>query len=342
MSFDRIPIGNLFNHALYDHGPRSTQIKEDVILTFTTLNSIKSTIKSEDMCDEYLVNDVKNRLENVIKVYNENVQYINSSIENPTEFESCSYEQYCKGRYPIPSRSDFQYEESLRKTHLLKQINEESQISQLGYIFRDVAKKITRTIDRFNAVVSSSPTLRASELIAPKNRHAHDFYAPTLRIIKAPIIETKTPKRAPLSHSEFKQIAAEILQKLEALPNQPSHQTSLGSQQPEILAIEILPSAPVETITVPAPAAPKIDVTVLCNLAPGQTLGICCDPTWDKQPTAFIKGDNGWKGEVPVNQDWKFVILDASGKVANWEKEKNRRCNEQTQPFTVKATEVRF
>lgn len=93
----------------------------------------------------------------------------------------------------------------------------------------------------------------------------------------------------------------------------------------------------VEIIT---PSVSKINITVLRDLAPGQTLGICCGPNWD-MPIAFAKEGNGWKGQTPINKEWKFVTLDTSGKVS-WEKGKNRQCNEQTQAFTVQSHEIRF
>lgn len=84
-----------------------------------------------------------------------------------------------------------------------------------------------------------------------------------------------------------------------------------------------------------------IDITVLSQLKFGQNLGICCDPKWEQNPISFDLSENGWKGQIPLNTNWKFVILE-NGKVTRWEKGCNRLCGNQTQGFTVKAHEVHF
>src|SRR5581483_2932018 len=84
-----------------------------------------------------------------------------------------------------------------------------------------------------------------------------------------------------------------------------------------------------------------IDVNVNIKIGEQQTLGICCDPHWAEKPMTFTKSENGWNGQVPVKNEWKFVILE-KGQITQWEKGKNRRCGEQTPAFTVKAHEIKF
>lgn len=77
--------------------------------------------------------------------------------------------------------------------------------------------------------------------------------------------------------------------------------------------------------TTPAPTPSLTNITVACNVGWGKTLGVCCTPNWAEAPIAFtaINGEE-WYGQVPMDKEFKFVILE-NGKPVAWENGENRR-----------------
>jgi hypothetical protein len=298
-SFDRIPICFAMVNLQQYEIPRSIKIKEDGLLSLLALKDVKS-------CDDFEC--AKQKLINIINVYNQNVEYINKSNKKDTLFTELTHEQYSKADGTKPSYSDYHYSESLRKFKLLQTMDEEVQISQLGYLFPTLAKKITRAAERLNDRAPEGSLPFSFDLMKVESKCAHDFFAPRLRKVEIPV---ETPKI---------QLAPQ-----EPAKESPRAETSVATP------LEIADSTPASTI----------DVTLLTRLGTGQSLGICCEPNWDQQPISFAPCDGGWIGQVPVNQLWKFVIL-GEGKVTHWEQAANRRCDAQTQAFTLQANEVRF
>lgn len=292
-SFSRIPIGFAFNRELYDTIPRSTKIKEDVLLSFVALKEIKSKSLEHAVYE----------LENIVKVYNHNMDHINLTIKNRTSFEERTYDQFCRehGGLRKPSPSEYTQEEAKRQHAVLKRMDEEGQISQLADVFPSLAEKISRAAERLKTM---SPNALPEFTLTPlDNKVVHNLFPPKLRIIADPI---KTTVQAPIG------------------------------------------ATPTETPQVPpvieksASTAPKIAVTALCTLSSEQTLAICCAPEWAAKPIAFTKTENGWTGEIPVDIEWKFVIMQ-DAQVTHWEQANNNRCcDAQTQAFTVPAHEIKF
>lgn len=76
------------------------------------------------------------------------------------------------------------------------------------------------------------------------------------------------------------------------------------------------------------PHIPKMNVTAICNVGYGYSLGICCDPYWQNKPSAFdydqkSKIPHTWKGQVPSGKEWQFVKI-KNNQIVVWEKRDNK------------------
>ena len=144
--------------------------------------------------------------------------------------------------------------------------------------------------------------------------------------------------RTSIYHNEIMKDANPVLQ-LDLIPPVPKY------RRPPVPSIEgvekenSVSSSSLEEIAHNSPQA--IEIRALYQLKPTQNLGICSDPEWDRSPTSFTSCDGAWKGKIPLNKEWKFIILE-NGKVTHWEKGKNRFCKESTQSFTVQSHEIKF
>ena len=88
----------------------------------------------------------------------------------------------------------------------------------------------------------------------------------------------------------------------------------------------VSPAAEVlETCNEIVTASPSVKITINHNAGWGYTLGICCEPDWEKQPIALSNVDNDWSGNIPTGKNWKFVILKDS-QIINWEIAEDRKC----------------
>ncbi len=104
---------------------------------------------------------------------------------------------------------------------------------------------------------------------------------------------------------------------------------------------EPLAPPPLET-SINTPAIPPLlctKVTVSYEVGLGNTLAIRGEPDWSIN-VHFTKNENGWTGQVPVDCDWKFVILQ-NDRVIKWEKGGNRRCNAEL-PCFLYSNEILF
>jgi hypothetical protein len=52
-------------------------------------------------------------------------------------------------------------------------------------------------------------------------------------------------------------------------------------------------------------------------------IGFCTEPTWQDAPTVLTPNGTDWEGKVPLNKEFKFVLI-KDGKVIAWEKSVNR------------------
>lgn len=317
MSTIAIPTVRVSVRDIYENIPRSIKIQMECALQHTELENIEMSDR-EDGCinqpfREYICRHTE-PLANIINVFNDNVNYANTEIGKFIPFEKRTIEQYTS-EHPNCTPEDYGRDESLRKSEFEEMNYERAELYQLGGILRTLGEKI----------------MRVAEILSSKDRV--DSTIPLL-----PVLACIQPDVEYLpSYFNFK-----CLRKVETL-KAPLVVQEPVTESPAILAIETIyapaPDAPI--IDVLVLAAPKIDVAVLRSLGSGQTLAICCDPTWEKQPVAFTPSEKGWAGQVPVNKLWKFVILE-NEKVKSWEQGKNRYCNDRTQAFTVKANEVKF
>ncbi len=100
--------------------------------------------------------------------------------------------------------------------------------------------------------------------------------------------------------------------------------------------------APVETsVNTPTlPASLHTQVKVNYDVGINNTLAIRGEPDWSIN-VHFTKNEDGWTGQVPVGNDWKFVILH-NDQVIKWEKGSNRRCNKETPLLSLNSNEILF
>lgn len=90
------------------------------------------------------------------------------------------------------------------------------------------------------------------------------------------------------------------------------------------------------------PFTPHICVTAELDIAAGSTLGICYAPSWADKPHAFINSEKGWTGQIPVDTEWKFVIIDNAGKVLKWETGLDRKHDKNNEPLVISKNQVSF
>lgn len=108
----------------------------------------------------------------------------------------------------------------------------------------------------------------------------------------------------------------------------------LDPSDEEVITTSVV-ACPEETTPPPLPSCLK--VTINYNVGFGKTLGICCEPNWNKEPIIFSNAGNDWSGEVPAGKNWKFVIL-KNEQVILWELGKDRNCEAKTDSSALNYT----
>ena len=98
-----------------------------------------------------------------------------------------------------------------------------------------------------------------------------------------------------------------------------------SSSQELRLATETKPNENLHTWQQTPPVPSSANVTINFDVGFGNTLGICCEPDWEKQPIVLSNAGNDWSGNIPTGKNWKFVILKDS-QVINWEMTEDRKC----------------
>jgi hypothetical protein len=85
-----------------------------------------------------------------------------------------------------------------------------------------------------------------------------------------------------------------------------------------------------------------VGVTLACNVGWGNSLGVCCEPSWADAPIAFtaINGAE-WYGQVPVGNAFKFVKIN-NGKVVAWETGHNRCSDGTLDSLKLSSNKVEF
>ncbi len=305
MSFYQFPVASFLGTDICVQRPSSTVIKEDFLVLFADLEKIKYRIKEKD------IDTIPSQIVNIIKVYNSDVKFINRENKNFEVSEFQSFEKFCKyrGNESTESlRKEYDDKKNRAGIRTAKERNELCQLKQLGGLCSTLANKITRTIERLKRCDSIAEQIPS----CPLEKIAFDdqFLAPRLRTIEEPVEKSQAVVSAPAALTE--------------------------DQPPETFSV-------IETVvSAPAPL-PSIhsDVTVIYDVGYGNSLGICCDPSWAENPIVFTNHENGWAGQVPVDKDWKFVVLQ-NDRILKWENGTNRRCDAHTNALTINANEVKF
>lgn len=336
---------------------------QDYTVSARCLDEIDSAIKSEN----FNINEIIDSIRNVVNVYNENMLRVVNLLEArpQQESESVAAQSACESRLfteseikardeahaslwftkvktsTFPQNHDFssnpdfvkikkvientktieyalfnrtpsteEMDRFILKTEwFFKQKEDSAKIVQTGHALLKLKDKIIFTIN----------LMKSNEQIAPHLPNIRPFTFPSGMTLPP---ELSTPPR---------------LRQARTLP--PT--TTISHEKPATDQMVVPSGINTSPLIIPKQELSSIDITVCHTFNPEQILGVCCDLNWD-EPIPFIQNENGWKGQVPVNQEWKFVVLNKEGKIVAWEKHKNRRCNPNTEPFTVKSNELRF
>ncbi len=156
-----------------------------------------------------------------------------------------------------------------------------------------------------------------------------------LDLYESPIL-TRTRFRSPQSlDADYKEFDAKLFADTD---QEITTSSALKTSKDSVTKEEAIPCA---SAVASNSITSSLKITALCQLKQGKKLGICFAPNWEKKPISFDFSENGWKGQIPLNTDWKFVILEKDI-VTQWEKGRNRYCKPETKEFTVQTHEIRF
>ena len=303
MSTTSIPAGPIAKSNFYNELPRSFQIARETLTLYTELGYIETKMKEEE-ASRYETWHPQYALRHTKSLAN----IINVFNDN-VSFANKEIEKFI----PFQKQSLEQYCDE-HPGHTLDHYNLHESTRKTA--FKEMKREVVELYqlgDTFH-ILSKKITLVLEKL---REKNSLDKTIPIF-----PLIPCVKPTHPPAFHN-FKNLRHIEPPKAPIAIQKPMEKTSASA---------------VQGVNTSA----KIDVTVLTNLGPEQTLGICCEPNWAEQPISFTPCENGWQGQVPMNQPWKFVTLE-NGKVANWEQlEGNRFCDSEVMAFTVQANEVRF
>lgn len=74
----------------------------------------------------------------------------------------------------------------------------------------------------------------------------------------------------------------------------------------------------------------------------GNTLGLSCEPFWDEEfPSGFICKKGEWKGYIPINKEFKFVVINSDNTI-QWEKRAGNRKLDNPTDQTISFSDVQF
>jgi hypothetical protein len=264
-------------------------IKEDCLGTYMKLNEIESEI-SNGSINENNFKNTKYTIDNIIKVYNENVCHVNQKVTNDVVSTTQEYEKR-------KSNNSLSYNEEC------EYVNSRHEISDLRgaayYLSNGLPQRILAVLERSNQYKLNDNSAPYEQLAEISKEVLPLFFRPTLRLCE-----------------DFQ----------EARDNRIAEQRAAYRLEQSTKLVSTSPH--------------HIKITVNCvELNTESTLGICCEPNWASQPIAFTKNEQGnWCGQIPMDTDWKCVVIQDGNQVVLWEKlEGNRRCDAQTQPFTLHA-----
>lgn len=309
-SFRRIAVAHTIFGDVYDKLPDSTRIMQDILISLISIEDVQLNIQQGDL------SSAKDTLSNIIRVFNENIKYINKEFKIPHHFTPRTFEEYCKtSDHPKSAslselRADHHSNESLREFKACQGLNEIAQLEELCFPSKKLATKILCTIGSFHAVEGTDKKTEFCALESIEKAWL-EFFPPRLRKIEVPSKSPEATKSSVINQ------------------NEPKAATSPSAILPSSPAVKSI-LAPVETEEY---SLPIVGVTVkLCEIKNStlgnNTLGVCCEPDWQKAPVAFTKDENGnWAGQAPIQKNWKFVLMQGDT-VVKWEnRHGNRKCD---------------
>jgi hypothetical protein len=322
MSFEHVP---LFRSSI----PFSTISKEALLLCNYELDQVHSTVQQVENGNHLENNDLKNisdKLQLICKVYKENVNAILSKIDNFKTWEYPTFEEYNKNsKNPKLNKEQFEHEKALAEFHDMKQTEEIGQLRQVSFLYAHLKTKIKNVLDR--TLKLNNPNLKISDEFESLNDPLplpRLFDIPKLEYKKVYFPEDYKRDQRPISVSHN---IVEV-NKEKSAPNY-----SISTPLADRSLLETSPSSP---------QASAINVSVFCDVGYGNTLGICFEPEWDKQPLLFTHNGEGWTCRVPVGKDCKFVIVQ-NGKIDQWEEIRwNRRFNADIPSLVLNADQIVF
>jgi hypothetical protein len=305
MSFDHVPL-------LRPSIPFSTISKEALLLCSYELDQVDSTIQQVENGNQLEKNGLKknfsDKLQLICSVYKENVNEILSKINNFKPWEDQTFEEYNKNsRNPKLNKEKFEHEKTLAEFHYMKQVEEIGQLRQVSVLYAHLKTKIKNVLDR--TLKLNNPNLKISD--------EYESLKDPLPIPRLPLFDS--PKL------QYKKV---YVDKEESSP------TCLISAP--LADRSLLETSPLSS------QASAVNISVFCDVGYGNTLGICFEPEWDKQPLLFTHNGEGWTGRVPVGKDCKFVIVQ-NGKIDQWEEIRwNRRFNADIPSLVLNADQIVF
>ncbi len=194
-----------FYRAISDLSPQSVKIKEDFLLSFSTLDRIESTLESldpsaQDDESKYKLIDCRDDYINVTNVYNQNINYINERRKNFEPYAFPTYEAFRDlpnfGFHKDPM-GEYQHQKTLSEFNYEKRSNELHQLSQTSCLCGTLSKKITRVFDRlkqFPSIADQLPPCILNQLNDLRGRNDKLLlWAPSLRKVTDPSIKVAAP-----------------------------------------------------------------------------------------------------------------------------------------------------
>ena len=300
----------LAHNRLNDPPTASLAVAADILFTYQKLDKIDANLKEcENSSDNYkfkLIKKVEEDLEDIIKVYNENVRLINDGYRNT--LKNFEYPSLADRLATVsPESAPPSYRETI----------EESYPSE-----RNRAEKLFRARLELNG--------NLAELAAPQRR-VKDTIKGVIERVKAHNIPIEQlPKFDELFHDDKRMhLYEQELRKPQAYPPLPplTDASSPSTESPTTTTSttsSTTPASPSVDVAEPVQAPQTHSVTIHCPLGDNQTLGICQDPEWEKKPISFTSSDHqNWKVELPRQHEFKYVIIEA-GKDLVWETRGNR------------------
>ena len=302
-----------FPHIDYLTPSRHTLIKEDLLVSMMEVDSINESISAlEKGTPNWTeVNSIPDKLNRISDVYNQNVDFITGKLKN-FNFDRTSPDPL-EGYQAVRNNPVELQQYALTQQARMMSCEEHAQYAQIARVCDHLKTKIETLNGRIDRYLSSHPTVRIPHIAVTALHKAPTEYSTPLQVREL----GSSPMVQPLSG------------------NNPITEVTTSTFQ--VLMIAAL-AAQINSRPVHA--------TVKCEVGEGNVLGICSAPTWGDKPVAFAKtfqGEwSGWIGKAPTNVEFKFVIINSSGQVQQWEQGQNRKLSQNNGALILTANQVQF